>query len=68
MLTQEQRLVFTAYTGVMFADFNEFHEYAQELLGRELWTHELGYPDTAEALRDASREDFLWLIRESEVI
>lgn len=34
--------IVTAYTGVMCSTFPDFHEYAERILGRPIFTHEFG--------------------------
>ena len=58
-LTEEQAAILTAYTGVLCGSFSKFHEYAERVVGRPIWTHEMGDPNTAEEIKAASKPDFL---------
>lgn len=61
-LTIDQAVVLTAQTGCLCAPFADFHAYAERLLGRPIFTHEFGRLAVADALKAASREDFLALV------
>lgn len=50
-----------AYTGIALGDFQTFHEYAEEVLGRPVWTRQFGNQAVADELKAASRADFLAL-------
>ncbi len=40
-MTQQERLIVSAYTGILMTDFDNLHEYIEQVLGRPVWTHEL---------------------------
>ena len=50
-MTLHEKVVLSAYTGILMCDFSEVHKYIEKLLGRPVWTHELAsealchYPD-----------------------
>lgn len=61
-MTDEERAIVTAYTGVnMLArdKFSIFHKYIQDILGRPVWTHELADPAVWEEIKKKSKKDFL---------
>lgn len=60
-MTKREAAIVMAYTGVALGDFQTFHEYAEEVLGRPVWTHQFGDQAVADELRAASRADFLAL-------
>ena len=60
-LTKEQAAVITAYTGIMTGDFDTFHQYAEKIMGRPVFTHEFGNKKIAEEIKEASKEDFLFI-------
>lgn len=56
-LTKREAAAVSAYTGYLIGDFADMHEYAEELFGRPIFTHE--FPWLADELREKSRPDFL---------
>lgn len=58
-MTQKERLIVSAYTGVIMTDWGSFHAYAESVLGRLIWTHEFHY--VAEELKQKVKKDFLAL-------
>lgn len=65
-MTKHEAAVFTAFTGVMFLsgeDFGIFHQYAEKLLGRSLYTNELGM--LSDEIREKARPDFMRICREA---
>lgn len=61
-LTPQQAAVIGAYTGYLVGDFADVHGYIEHLLGRPVWTHELGSEEMSATIRDAARADFLALV------
>lgn len=61
MMTKQERIIISAYTGVLMCDFQDVHSYIQAKLGRPIWTHELTYNTVQEDIRSACRDDFLAL-------
>lgn len=41
-MTKQERIIVSAYTGVLMCDFEYMHKYIEEKLGRPIYTHELG--------------------------
>ena len=60
-MTKEEKLIVSAYTGVLMTEFNDLHEFIEEKLGRPVWTHELANELVVEELKMAVKEDFLKL-------
>ena len=59
-MNKREALVFTAYTGQMFVkDFSEFHAFAEELLGRPIWTHQFANKDIAKLLKKSVEKEFI---------
>ena len=58
-MTNKEKIVVSAYTGVLMCDFDEMHQYIEKKLKRPVWTHELGNEKIIEKIRDATRNDFL---------
>jgi hypothetical protein len=65
-MTKHEAAVFTAFTGVMFLsgeDFGIFHEYAEKIMGRTLYTHELGM--LSDEIREKARPEFMRICKEA---
>lgn len=58
-MNKREAQVFTAHTGLLFGEFNWFHQYAEEVLGRPVWTHELASPDIWQELKILSEKEFM---------
>lgn len=56
-LTRRQSAVLGIFTGNLCGDFEAMHEYAEELAGRPVWTHEL--PDLADELKEKAKAEFM---------
>lgn len=61
-LTKEQAVVISAYTGVLCCNFTDLHEYIEKVMGRPVFTHELGDELFWDDLRDKTKKDFLSMI------
>jgi hypothetical protein len=51
MITGKVGLGYTLATGRLFCKFSDFHEFAEELLGRPIFTHEFADKQLWEELR-----------------
>ena len=60
-MTDRERLVVSAYTGILMCDFGEFQAYVEELLGRPVFPHEMGTPDVWEKIKKKSHDEFMSL-------
>lgn len=63
-MTTEEKLIVSAYTGILMTHWGEFHEYAETRLGRPIWTHGFASEEIVNELKEAVREDFLRLCAE----
>ena len=53
--------IITAYTGIMLCnDYDSFHKYIEELLGRPIYTHEI--PLLFDEIKEKSTKDFMAII------
>ena len=66
-MTKQEKLIVSAYTGILMTDFSDLHEFAEKKLGRPIWTHEFAEESVMNALKDAVRIDFLKLCKEENV-
>lgn len=60
-MTKQERIVVSAYTGVLMCDFNDLHKYIEEKLGRPVFTHEMASSTIQAEIRKAVKPDFLSL-------
>lgn len=51
--------ILSAYTGYLCCSFVDLQNYAEEVLKRPVWTHELATSEFTKQLKDASYDDFM---------
>ena len=59
MITEREKAILSAYTGIMIGGFAPFHEYVEEILGRPVITAEMGSRAMAGKIKLAAAADFL---------
>ena len=62
-MTKQEKLIVSAYTGVLMTDMSSLQEYIEQKLGRPVWTHELASHDVFNEIKAAVKEDFLKLFK-----
>lgn len=60
-MTQRERIIVSAYTGVLMCDFGLVHKYIEEKMGHPVWTHELRFESTHAEIREKIKPDFIEL-------
>lgn len=58
-MTLRERIIVSAYTGVLMCDFNHVHDYIEEKLKRPILTHELAFESIQAEIKEKVHEDFL---------
>lgn len=58
-LTKRQGAIITAYTGVIAGNFSDFHEFAEEIMGHPIWTHQFASEELADAIKEKAKPYFL---------
>lgn len=61
-MTDREKAIVTAYTGINMLEgekFDEFYKYLNELYGRSIYTHEIPFLD----VREKSKKDFIALCK-----
>jgi len=48
-----------AYTGILCGEFSDMHEYIEKIMGRPVWTHEMGSRETMEKIKQKAKPDFI---------
>lgn len=56
-MTKREAAIVSAYTGYLIGEFSDFQAYAEEIMGRPVFTHEL--PNIADELKEKSKKDFM---------
>lgn len=60
-MTKYEKIVVSAYTGVLMCDFADLHKYIQEKLDRPVWAHELASKAVWAEIEKATQPEFLAL-------
>lgn len=61
-LTREQAAIISAFTGKMCCkNFSDFHDYVEKIMGRPVWTYEMGNEEIMAQIKEAARADFVAL-------
>ncbi len=58
-MTKQEAAIVSAYTGYLIGEFHDMHEYIEKIMGRPVWTHELGNKETMELIKSKSKDDFI---------
>ena len=54
-MTTQEKVIVTAYTGVLMCEMDDLLKYAYEKLGRPVWTHELAFQSVVNELKKSRR-------------
>lgn len=65
-MTLHEKVVLSAYTGILMCDFSEVHKYIEKLLGRPVWTHELASEALWSEIKEKAKPDFHKIIEPQE--
>ena len=60
-MTKQEKLIVTAYTGVMMVNEVDFYSYLEELLGRPILAKELSSDGFVNEVVNAVKDDFMKL-------
>lgn len=63
-MTKQERLIVSAYTGVLMCDFSEFQTYVEQLLQRPVFTHELAMDDVWREIKEKFKPAFMALCQD----
>ena len=61
-MTLHEKVVLSAYTGILMCNMDEVHKYIEKLLGRPVWTHELASETLWAQIKEKAKADFLKII------
>lgn len=65
-MTKQEKIIASAFTGILMCDFSDVHKYIEEKLGRPVWTHELADKRVWDEIKEKTEEDFMGICREPE--
>ena len=65
-MNHHERVIVSAYTGVLMCNFSDVHEYIEKVLERPVWTHELASEEVWDKIKEASKSDFLALCEQED--
>ena len=65
-MTKQEKLLITAYTGICMVNFDDFHEYVEKKLGRQVWTHEFATEELTTELKAKVRDEFIELCKKED--
>ena len=63
-MTKREAAIVSAYTGFLLGNFGDMYEYIEEIMGRPVFTHEMGSGAVADQIQAKSKPDFLKLVVE----
>lgn len=66
-MTTAEKIVVSAYTGYLMCDFDLVHQYVEKVMGRPVYTHEMGSDLFFNKLHEKVKPDFLKICKNEEV-
>ena len=63
-MTKEEKLIVSAYTGVLMVDIVDYYKFVEKKLGRTVYEYEFAFKDTVDQIKSAVKEDFLKLCKD----
>lgn len=63
-MTKQEKIIVSAYTGVLMCDFTDIHTYIEKVMGRPVFTHELASYNVQSEIRERVKPDFMALCGE----
>lgn len=64
-MNKREAAVISAYTGILCCEFSTVHEYAEEALGRPVFTHEFAFDDFVAKLKEAAKWEFITICQQA---
>nr|DAG46651.1 MAG TPA: hypothetical protein [Caudoviricetes sp.] len=66
-MTLNEKIIVSTYTGYLMCDFDLVHTYIEKVMGRPVWTHEIGEKSFNDELMKKVKPDFLKICADEEV-
>lgn len=57
-MTKREAAIVSAYTGYLIGEFSDFHAYAEEVIGRPIFTHEFSDTKVITEIKNKAEKDF----------
>lgn len=58
-MNKREASIVSAYTGYLIGEFDDMHKYINEIMGREIFVHELSLKNINDEIHEKSKNDFL---------
>jgi ribosomal protein S6 len=58
-MTRNEAAIVGAYTGFLLGSFSDMHEYVEKIMGRPVFTHEMGNAAIAKEIQDKAKADYI---------
>lgn len=58
-MTKQEAAIVSAFTGVLLGSFSDMHSYIEKLMGRPVFTHEMGDKLFCSVIKKLSKPDFI---------
>lgn len=58
-MTKREGAIISAFTGILIGKFTDLHGYVEEIMGRPVFTHEMGSEEMANQIKSKSKSDFI---------
>lgn len=62
-MTPLESAIVGAYTGILAGPFDALHSYIEQIMGRPVYTHELGSKELAAEIKERAKADFVALAK-----
>jgi hypothetical protein len=61
-MTKREAAVISAFTGILCCKFSDFHQYVEQIMGRPVWTNEMGDKDIAATIKEKAKPNFMTIV------
>ena len=58
-MKKREAAIVSAYTGFLLGEFSDMHEYVEKIMGRPVFTHEIGSKEIADEIKHKAKDDFI---------
>ena len=58
-MNEREAAIIGAYTQILMGEFSDLHAYIEEVMGRPVFTHEIGDPNILAEIKEKCKPDFL---------
>ena len=63
-MTRYEKMIVSAYTGVLMVDFKDFHEWVEDYLGYPVWSAEMATEEFWGRLKEIVKNEFVRICSE----